>query len=130
MSVRLELVSCPDGVAAEDLRSALDQAQRARGAQGRQDHALLLDLLTKYLQEDLWCMPEEELMRYWRTRQVWRREGGVHIVKTPDEPCVAFTLIQRDDDVVLLVLGFAYRYPTTEDAWWKDVLLPRLRHFL
>ncbi len=109
-----------------DLQGALDAA---KAAGDRNAETWLLDLLTRYLLEDLANRSASALTSYVSSRQRWRNDNGLDVVKTPDQPAVAYTLLSRGSDVVLLALGFVYRYPLSEEAWWTDTIRPRLRHY-
>ena len=127
MDVRLEFASGSAGNAAADWSAALDAATEQGGPDGEQAHAWLMDIVTHHFQETLLGKSPDALVDYVRSRQVWRRDSDADVIKTPDEPCVAYTLLERGNELVLLLLGFAFLYPTSEAAWWTDVIRPRLR---
>ena len=74
-------------------------------------------------------MRAPELVDYLESRQRWHEHEGWIVLKTVDEPYIAYTA-QRGatGDVTLIALGACYRYPNgSEDEWWRDVILPRLQ---
>jgi hypothetical protein len=70
-----------------------------------------------------------DLIEYLETRQVWRQDGDWAVLKTVDEPCIAYTAQVDDlDSVILIALAACYRYPAgSEESWWTQVVRPRVR---
>jgi hypothetical protein len=115
------------GNAALDLKTALDAAETARDSVG---HDWLQTLMFEYLAEKLAKLSPRKLAARLATLQIWRQEGLHPVFKSVGEPALAFTVLEFDDGLKLVALGFCYRYPGSEEAWWRTVIQPRLRMYL
>lgn len=111
---------------AKDVADAIDDAIAARDkAAPRRLRSLWFD----YFEVDLPSLGAAKLIDYLESRQVWQVEGMWSVFKTVDVPCIAFAAQVSDaGSVTLMGLGACYRYPGgSEDAWWINVIRPRLR---
>jgi hypothetical protein len=127
LPVDIKFASGPFGNALVDLDGALRLAERAGDAKAV---AHLRRLLRVYFWETLRAKSYPQLEAFLATLQVWRTEGEASVFKTVDEPCMAFTALAFDEGLYVVVLGACYRYPNSQDAWWRDVIRPRLRVYL
>lgn len=117
----------PPGHAALDVSKALQEAEAAGDQAGVKT---IMDLLGGHLQEDLACLSRPELERFLRGRQIWREHGVHPVFKTAGAPCFAYTALDQGDELAVTVLGCCYRYPGSQQAWWEQVILPRLRRYV
>lgn len=127
MPTPIEYAAGPAGHALKDLADAMDQAKVANDKTGLNN---LRELLFDHLQEKLASKPDKAIRKYAASRSVWRVDDGHSVFKTADEPCLAYTAFETNGDVSVLALGFCYRYPVSEEAWWTDVIRPRLRQHI
>jgi hypothetical protein len=112
----------------EDFLTSYDSAVAAGDNAARlRIRALWLNYL-----EGLGALSASQFLTYFAARQIWRVHAQWQVVKTPDTPCVAYTaqINLASGGVSIYALGVAYTYPrASEDAWWNDVILPRVRSF-
>lgn len=127
MPIFVEYASSGAGAALADLKVALDAAISARDNAGKED---LYGLLYEHVEGRLAKHSPSSLVRYLRSRSVWRTHGNHKVFKTADEPCVAYVAVDRNGSLQILVLGFCYRYPGSEGAWWSGVIRPRLEDYV
>jgi hypothetical protein len=109
-----------------DLSTAYDQAYAAKDNDG---HDAIKRIWLDHFEGYLGKMTAPELVGYLQGRQIWRRAGEWIVFATIDEPCIAYTAQRGPGDAVTLIaLGICYRYPSGgRDAWWRDVIQPRVR---
>lgn len=108
----------------------VDDAHRdADRASDREGQTVLLRLWLEHFDNFLGNMAAAKLVDYLETRQIWRQHEEWRVLKTVDEPCIAYTAQKSESgNVTLIALGACYRYPNgSEDEWWRNVILPRLR---
>ena len=117
----------PPGNAAVDLNDALDAAEHA-GDTWR--HRRLLGLYFDFLSEELATMSREDLEAFLGAQPVWRWEGSCAVFKNGRDPCVVYTVLEFSTGIRILALGFSGPDTISDDEWWRDVILPRLRHYL
>lgn len=112
------------GNAAEDVEDARVQARCVGDTAGAAAvHDLFFDTIYGFLAEQ----SEAWLERHTRAWKPWRTDGrGTEVFRTPDLPSAAFAPLRIDGRYTLLFLGLCYRFPGTEDDWWKSVIEPRL----
>lgn len=124
MPPELVIATGPAGNAAEDVEDAYRQAWRANDAAGAAAvHDLFFDTILGNLAERSAARLERDA-RSWKP---WRTDSrGIEVFRTWDLPDVAFALLEVDGRYTLLVLGFCYRFPGTENDWWVSVIEPRL----
>ena len=114
----------PEGQAFAD-----DWLKALRAASENEDHDAVRKINVLVL-DHLWCelceMNSRKLTAYLKQR-VWRTHERVHVYKTPDLPCVVYTVHNQKSNLEVLALGICYQFPGgTVDAWWDNILLPRL----
>jgi hypothetical protein len=109
-----------------DVNNAQKEAEQASDPDG--GHALTRLWLDYF--EFLRNMSERKLVEYLEGRQRWRQYQEWFVLKTIDQPCIAYAaqIASNPGHVTLVALGACYRYPNgTEDGWWNATILPRLR---
>src|SRR5687768_1236079 len=109
----------PHGSAMADLRRSLDTASKA-------ERKVLWDLLWNTVNGRFRSMSSSEYRTFLNARQAWRVHDGVAVYKTVDVPCFAYVAFEEGSTVVCLILGFCRSYLPSEEAWWIDVIQPRL----
>ena len=108
----------------------INEAHKRAGELGdREGQQAILRLWLEHFRDYLGNMPAPKLLDHLETRQVWRRHEDRKVIKNPDEPCIAYTgQTNAAGDITLTLVGACYRYPDGgEEAWWRNVILPRLR---
>jgi hypothetical protein len=119
MAVIIEYADSPAGNALDDFNESVDAATAGEIKQ--------LDRLHfRHFHGTLRGKSSDELAAYLDRLRVWRSLGPVDVFKTSDTPCFAYVAFQHGDEIVLLILGVCREYPVSEQAWWDDVILPRL----
>ncbi len=119
------------GTFLDDVADAIEDALVAGDAAGSgQLRSLWLDRFDA----DLPALGAARLVDFLETRQVWREEADWMVIKTVDQPCIAYTAqvlgeAPSNPTVELIALGACYRYPAGSDAiWWQKVIRPRVRN--
>jgi hypothetical protein len=109
-----------------DVNNAHIEAEQAGDRDGQN---ALTHLWLHHFDNLLGNMSGPELIKYLETRQRWHEHEGWTVLKTVDEPCIAYTAQNAAlGGVILIALAACYRYPNgSEDAWWRRVVLPRLQ---
>jgi|SRR5215471_9971656 len=109
-----------------DVNNAHMEADRANDHDGKR---ALIHLWLEHFNNFLGNMAPPRLVDYLETRQIWRQHEEWLVLKTVDEPCIAYTAQKTTSgEVTLIALGACYRYPNgSEDEWWNAVILPRVR---
>jgi hypothetical protein len=109
-----------------DVNNAHIDAERAGDRDGQ---SALTHLWLHHFDNLLGNMSGPELVEYLESRRRWHEHEGWIVLKTMDEPCIAYTAQKGESgDVTLIALGACYRYPNrSEDEWWRRVILPRLQ---
>lgn len=110
----------------------IDIALAIKTASARGDEAAarkLRSLWLDYFHVELPAQGSDRLTAYLLNRAIWREDGEHTVIKTVDQPCIAYTAeVDETDDIILIALGACYRYPHgSEDAWWTQIIRPRLR---
>lgn len=111
---------------------AIDMAAAIRAATYKGDEAgarRLRELWLDHFDVELPAKGPTRLFAYLKSRVVWRSEGERTVIKTVDQPCIAYTAeLDQTHGIALIALGACYRYPASnEDGWWTNVIRPRLR---
>jgi len=109
----------------------IDIAGAIKTATARDDEAaarMLRSLWLDHFHVELPARNSSRLMEYLLNRAIWREDGEWTVIKTAGEPCITYTAeIDQTDEIVLIALGACYRYPHgSEDAWWTQIIRPRL----
>ena len=118
-----------DGVVNSILIDVYEAHKQACGLNDQEGKDALLRLWLEHFNTYLGNMSAPSLLDYLETRPIWRRHGEWNVIINPDEPCIAYTS-QRNaaGEITLILLGVCYRYPNgSENEWWNNVILPRVR---
>jgi hypothetical protein len=118
-----------DGVVHAILIDVNEAHKRAGELGDRDGQEAILRLWLEHFNDYLGNMPARKLLEYVETRPVWRRHEDRKVIKNPDEPAMAYTAqVNAAGDVTLILLGICYRFTNgSEEDWWRNVILPRLR---
>lgn len=123
MPISVKFATGSAGHALKDLADALAETVKAGD---NESGDWLIELLHRHFRERLAGKSPAQLVAHLASLQVWRSDPGP-VFKTADLPCAAYAAIEWGGELTILVLGFCYRYPISEQMWWTEVIRPRLR---
>lgn len=81
-----------------------------------------------YIGGDLVLKGAANLIRYLERRQIWKREAGWPVYLAGTGPYLAYTAGIVASRVEITILGAELTFQDVNgDAWWQEVILPRVR---